>query len=85
MTTASIDAAQNRLATDAFLPGDDTGGRVAHVGGLEVGLGETGVDEGGLDRFTADRLQAPLQMLAEGGHSHPGHNRVHLHRFVLFL
>jgi hypothetical protein len=75
--------AQHDLAADAFLPGDDAGGRVADPRGLEIGSLDPRVRERRRDGLAAERFQPLVEMSAEGRHADARHVCVELHDVLL--
>ena len=67
---ADAHLAQDDLAADALLAGDEAGGGVADDGGLDGLLLDAGRVQGALDGLAGQVLQAAVEELAEMGHPH---------------
>ena len=80
---ADADAAQDHLAADAFLAGDQPGGGIADEGSLQgVGV-DARVGERGLHRFRPQRFEAGLHVLAESRHANAADHSIELHGWLL--
>ncbi len=80
---SDADAAQDDLAADALLAGDQTGGGVADEGCLQIVRLDAGVAHGRLHGFGAQSLQARVQVFAKLGHADPADHSFSAHGVLL--